>query len=553
MLGVLLKKQLTELFSVFKKDKKHFDVVGALLTVVLTAAVVAIAMFVLSRLIGLYCGIKFNGVTDVPSRQFELLTVLYAVIMLIGVISGVRALIFELFERDDRAVLMTLPVKSTDIFYSKLIVVYVKQLAVYAVTLLPVNMTFAAMTSQSAYYAVMTVALCFVFPIITLSAASVLCLPVYFIKKSLESKYALSLIIMTTLTGLLFWGYSAILNFVDAMITTGEIRFFFKEETMLGIINAANALYPANVVARILLKTDVGASVGILAAITIGAALLGFGVVSLLYYKARLARTHTARAPRPRPAKHNKPVFAALLNKEFGLVFRTPSYAFQYFSVAAVMPLMVYFCMGIGSDLLNTLLYTENNFELAVFIILLFGTLTNTFCATTISRDGNAFYTVKTLPLKPAEVLGSKIAFSSIVATVSNLACCILVAALSYVSAGEAAFIFVVAFLVSEAQIFIGTRKDLNRPSFSSDDDCEIRESNGAVSAIICIGLAVDVVIGGLALFLSVWSGTVLKNAELGKHIALFVILCAVAYFAAATAYLVVGLGKKYADVSEGD
>ena len=36
MLGVLLKKQMTEKLSYFKRDKKRIDIVGALLTLVMS-------------------------------------------------------------------------------------------------------------------------------------------------------------------------------------------------------------------------------------------------------------------------------------------------------------------------------------------------------------------------------------------------------------------------------------------------------------------------------------------------------------------------------------
>ena len=44
MLGVLLKKQMTEKLSYFKRDKKRIDIVGALLTLVMTAFIMYVVV-----------------------------------------------------------------------------------------------------------------------------------------------------------------------------------------------------------------------------------------------------------------------------------------------------------------------------------------------------------------------------------------------------------------------------------------------------------------------------------------------------------------------------
>lgn len=548
MLSVLLKKQITEKLSVFKKDKRRMDISGALLTLILVGALIAICVIVLSRFVKMYCGIRFHGVSDIPARQFELLTVIYAVIMAIGVLSGIRAINFSLFESDDRNILITLPLKSSTIFYSKMITAYLKQVFVFALILLPVNLTFAAVTGKSAYYVVMSIIMCFVFPLITLAFSSIFCLPVYLIKRFINSKYTFVLLIATAVTAVLFWFYSEILSFIKTMMTTGEIRFFFREETMNGIITAANLLYPSNVIARVLLGMETGKNAGILIGTALGAGLAGFMLVRLLYNKASTARAVSGRRfsfRAKKPSKKRSPS-SALILKEFGLIMRTPSYAFQYFSVAAVMPLMVYFCMGIGRDLLSSLIMTESNFELAIFLVLMFGTLTNTFCATNISREGPAFYSLKTMPLKYEKILGAKIAFCSFIACASTAVSCIVLAALGYLTAAQTAFVFFIAVLLAEAQICFATRKDLNHPSFSTDEDCEVRESNSTVSEIIIAGLIISSLLGGVSLYLSVISG---GKSQL--YTMLFAGLTSVAVLGASVAYLLIGLKKKFYGLTE--
>lgn len=555
MLSILLKKQLAEKLSALKKGKGRVDYLGALITLILSAGMIAICVIVLSRFVSAYSEIRINEVRDIISRQFELLTIFYAIILLLGIISGIKQINHALFEGDDRAIFSTLPIKSSTVFYSKLITVYIKQLFIYLITLVPVNLTFAVVTEQGAYYVLMTIVICIFVPVLSLAIASIFCLPVYFVKRFFKSKYVTTLIFSTVIVGLLFWCYSTVLAFIESLMTTGDIRFFFKEQTMSAIISAAAGLYPANVGAKILLKINAGANIGIFLASILGFAALGYFIVSKLFYKAELSRALSNGkfvAVQKKVNYKMKPTVVALMNKEFFQIIRTPSYAFQYFSVAAVMPLMVYFCMGIGTDLLSTLIMTESNFELALFLILIFGALTNTFCATNISREGNAFYTLKTLPVAIEKVVAAKILFCSIVAALCSLITCVLVAALHYVSPGEAAFIYLISSLLAEAQICFATRKDLNHPVFPSDDDCEVKESSSTISEIIIMGFLTAIVLGGVSLYLSIYRGSYLgENSSMQTM--LFTGLTALAVLAAAVSYLMIGLKSKCYRLTEGD
>ena len=62
MLGVLLKKQMTEKLSYFKRDKKRIDIVGALLTLVMTAFIMYVVIEVFGAFVAKYTEIRLNGV-----------------------------------------------------------------------------------------------------------------------------------------------------------------------------------------------------------------------------------------------------------------------------------------------------------------------------------------------------------------------------------------------------------------------------------------------------------------------------------------------------------
>lgn len=554
MFGVLLKKYFIELFSIFKRDKKKADWLGVATTFVLVAGFIAGLVLMLSAFVKQYTGVRFHNVLDVETRQYELLTLIYSVLLVVGVFSGVKYLNFSIFESSDKNILITLPIKSSVLFLSKLAVVYIRQFAVTAIIILATNLTFGIVNHLGAYYIGMSVVMCFIFPLITISISSVFCLPAYFIKRSIQSRYVAYLILITAIMGVLFWGYSEILSFVQTLVTTGEIKFLFNEKTMLTIMDVVKYSYPCNMIANILLGRNIGESIGIFLAILVGVTAVGLVIVQQFYVKAIHVRSleKTRFNALNKNFVHKKRTrFHALLEKEFLLVLRTPSYAFQYFSVAITMPLMVFFCMDIGSDLLSGLIMVESNFELALFLVLVFGGLTNTFCATNISREGPAFCALKSTPIPWKEFIGVKVLFCSIVTVLTMAVSVILVSALGYIAPWEAAVLFFIALILAEAQICFATRKDLDRPNFSEDDDCEVRESNTTVSTIVIATLLVSAVIGGVSLYTSIFFSN--KGQEVSGTIIGIAFGVALALLAVCITYLLVGIEKKFKQLTGGN
>ena len=98
-----------------------------------------------------------------------------------------------------------------------------------------------------------------------------------------------------------------------------------------------------------------------------------------------------------------------LLYKEFLMVLRTPTYAFQYFAMAISLPFMVYICAFLLESMLSTLTIIDCNYALAIFVVSMFSILTNTFCTTNISRDGKMFAMMKTMPVTIHKIINIKL------------------------------------------------------------------------------------------------------------------------------------------------
>ena len=557
MVGVLLRKQMHERLSYFKRNRKNIDVVGILLSAVLVALVLFVVATVFKQFIEKYSTIRINNVLDVNARLYEIMTIVYEIVLLISVFGSTAQLARSIFESDDRNVLAVLPIKPQAIFIAKMIGLYFSQAVLAVCVTLPLVIVFAQVTSQDTAFIVIATVASLLIPFISLGVASILCLPFYFIKRFFQSKYILFLVSVTALAAVLFFGYAKMLKFFEQLMATGDIKFFFSQEIMEFIIDLTAKLVPANFISKLIFGINPIMNGLMLLAIIVGLGLIGFGVEYLLYNLAIKIRVqnndgivfHAKRLSRPRS------VTKGLMYKELGAILFTPDYAFQYVSVAAILPVMVYFCIGLGESLLGSLLHVEMNFELALLLTVLFGSLTNTFCAINISREGRSFYLQKTLPIKYTKLIGVKIVLNFIVTILSVGISTAVITVLGYIEYLEGAFVFFIGVVMGLAQICFATRKDLNKPFFPTEEDNTVKESNGNVSTIIVLGMITSLIIGGVPLGFGVLGN--FKSIEIIADVEGFTYLFAGAVamvtLVASLLYTFIGMKKKFERLSEGD
>ncbi len=546
----LLRKGQEERRSQFKAGQ--FDFLGFLLRLVLVGAIVALFVVFFGQFTEMYVAVKTAGRTDVFARSTELLTILYTAVIVGMVVGGVGQLGRELFTADDMKIFSAMPINARTLFVARLLSIYRGQLVIALVAVLTVNATFAWKVGVTLAFWIMTVGICFLLPLITIGIAALI-VPVFqVIKRFLRERYVLMFLLVTVLLGVGFWLYSLILGGVKELLLGDSLKYFFNEKVMNTIGRVCSFLYPARWFASIMTGSEfVWSWVGLVltAAVSILLALL---IINTILTRALQARNQGVAQSMLKSTclTDRGPKLSALLKKEFLLIFRTPSYMFSYFSVAFIMPLMVYFCMDVGASLVENLVGLDCNLELALFLTILFGALTNTFCATNISRDGEMFYTVKAMPLNFKTVFFSKIVLCLIVTAISQVASALVLGCSGTVGALDALFIACVGILFSFVNIAIATRYDFNHAKFSTEDDGEIKESSGTVSTIIVMGMVLSFLVGGAVFLLKIIAQ--LRQFQYG--FLTYILASGFAAIAAGLAafYLLFRLKRKYYEFSGG-
>jgi ABC-2 type transport system permease protein len=485
--------------------KKRFDIVGVFLSAFITLAITAVFIYLISAVADGYAAVKINKLNDPYARSLELLNVIY-----LFAIGAVALLALEkarksLTRKEDRYVYLRLPVKPRTIFISKFAALLLWTFSCAALIIIPVNVIFYIVLSPPPIYWIYTLFILILLPLVSFSAATLLLIPYIAVMNFIKDKYALIFIILTAIIIGAFAVYSKILGTVQSLVETGSVKFLFNARFVETLQKILKISYPANALASLALGQRVARSLLLsLLFVAIGIA-FSMAIDTALYHITLYKNEGRAKIGRRRRTYTKHGVFASLLHKEFISVFRNRKHLFSYFAIATAMPVMVYCCYTLFESLISNAIGLQVNFSLALLVLLIFSILTNTFCATNITRDGLVALKSKMFPIKASTQLLAKVLFCAIVSSAAVIVS-VIVLLFAGLSVWEGCLCGVVALAFSTAQIFIATRMDLNHAKVSASPYEIERINNRTISKVVVLGLILAIILGVLSMALFIFA-----------------------------------------------
>ena len=183
-------------------------------------------------------------------------------------------------------------------------------------------------------------------------------------------------------------------------------------------------------------------------------------------------------------------------------------------------------------------------------IILVFTILTNTFCATNVTRDGITALKAKIFPIKASKILYAKVYFCFVISSLSVIASTAILYFFIGLSLPDTLLVGGIGVVFSLAQILIATRMDLNHAVLTASAAEIARSSSRTIAKTITVGLFFAIVIGIGTLFISLFAGTspsFLKGFEIKEiYKQLFPIAISAAYFIFSWLYYTVKIEKSF-------
>ena len=542
---------------------KRFDLLGALTSLIFTLAIAGVFGLLIYAIADGYLDVKVNRVLDPMARTYELLNAIYSIVIVALGIMCLEKMRSTLTRSADTPIFLRLPVKNGTIFRAKFTALLLWTYVAAFLLIVPVNLIFYFTLEAGVDFLMRTLWVYLLLPMVSFLIATILILPYMVIIKFLSTRYFLSFIALSVLVVGAFFGYSIILGVLRDLFATGSISFLFSNEFVEFLTTANQYTYPANALAALQVGMDMEKSLAITVSVAVVALLVAFfitgGLYRLVLYRNRDGRTSRAK----RSSGRQRLVTFSLLRKEFITVYREPKYLFSYFTIAFAMPFMTYCSYTLLAELVKNAIGLELELALSLIVVLVFSILTNTFCATNITRDGKSALKAKSFPIKASKLLFSKVLFCSIISSLSVIASMLLLSYSSSIFADsqieiqaiDAIVVCVISLVFSFSQILIATRTDLNCAVVDASPEEVAKANDRTIAKVVSIGLVLAVVIGLLTFFISVFSGVDpdLIGGIVVEESYAYIIPAAIAavYFALANIYYYVGIEKAFAKLTK--
>lgn len=533
----LLKKDISESINNFKAKRGALGVFGYVVYFVLLAALVLTATFLYSFVANSYINISSN-LQLIYLRQKELLTITLTLIFLFNVFSGVVRIYKKIVINADMDKLSVLPISSKNLFIYKIIYIFVSQFVSNLITILTFGICFGVVCQMGVLYYFMMVLAILIFPFISMGVSALLVVPYYYFVKFTHSKYFLLILIYAVLFAVAFLLYSIFLEAINNILVSGGLKNFFNEQTFKVIEKIARFAYPCNLIANLMLGENVLLNlliVGVFGAICVS---LLFVIVAKCYPYLSSDSMEESSVKFVRKVNFQpKGVFHTLLNKEFVSIFRNSNYAFSLFSVSLTLPILVFLCTRLLSLLVMNIVYVNINYIISLFVVSMFALLTNTFCASNISREGKNFYKQMLMPLTNFQILLPKVFACFIVSSFAIVVSCLALTITGYLTVPQGLFVAFVVIVLCLAENLFATKHDLIKPSFATNKKGEMDTETSSSNLVVIVSFVTTIlVIGSILLYnvLKVLKGQVVSFFViyiLPGGIALLLLVLAIVYF----------------------
>jgi len=514
----LLKREFkyNTILNVFKRKK--VDYIGTIVFLLLGALILYFLFKILYAFVGAYKGIGLSS--DILLRAQEMGNLFYLILTIFSVFTVMSNIYNSIFNSKDLNILLTLPVRRTQIYFSKAVYIYCKVFIInlFFVFILNYVLAFNVGLQSSKYFFLASLFAVFIISLLSLGLGSIFSLLFYQVINFLKYKYLVNFILIGIFFVAFLFGYSYILKYIKDYIESGDFKFFFS----IGLSEVFNKILkysiPTKFLTYIVFRVDIFSNLGYLALVMIllcGAAL---GVVFLLFN--RFIDTYSSSNIFKRKSKYheNRSIKETLFRKEFKSIFRNNSYIFSYFSLILIVPIISYTMTNLSSSVIYNMLGLNVSFEMSIFSIILFSSLLSVISSNNITRESKQILISLSLPIDFKLVIKTKIFVSFIISTFTNILC-ILTLLLTKTLVFDNILLMILAIsclvvsttLISAAEIYFVTKLDLKHFNINNSNLDNLALQNRNFNLIFLILLIFSVLIGVILILLKVF-GSFLFN-----------------------------------------
>lgn len=495
-LTTLVKMQLKEkmdLGFVHSKRKLIFKIIWLLIEFVGITALITVGLYFV-KLLSL-----FSLVNDIP---VSVISVVFAVMLLLSLVTDTLGLMKSLYFSKDNTVLLTFPAKPSLIFFSKLVTYYIYELRKSFMFTIPMFIAYGIVKGYSLYYYPWLLLMFALISTIPVLISALLSIPVMFGYVFLNRVKILQYTLYSLILGgavVLVWQLISLvpenINFIESWGNTyWEIQALLTSYTK---VFAPIYAFTELIVGKTVGLTNVIFHSSTLMYLLI---LIGLGILLLLLCFLCSKPLFCRMASTPFEFKKNNaikektnsqlPPFLSAIKKEFVIGLRSNAFIKLGGILVVGMPMAIFLLNKLYSAMNTKFLGTQMTICFNVLIIMLILLMTNIDIASVYSRDGSSSYLNKVQPTPYYTLLLSKLVFPMIIALIGTAFTVNVFAIESSLKTLDAIMIGVTVYALYVAHLFSSAESDIMNPQYEqyatfNDQANNPNESGSGVMAII--------------------------------------------------------------------
>ncbi len=391
----------TDLFKTATPKKMAMSILKAALALLVGIVGIAVLLF---RVFSL--GIHINA---------EMLAIVLLVIQGASVIFSVGHIISTLYMCPDNEMLICLPVTPNQLFISKIMLLYCKELGVNAIISLPIMISLGFLGGLGASFYLSLPLLLLIMPCFSIALAALISLPVMAVIRFLKPRPLLSIAVILALVGACLFGYLAFIgNFVESFnIASKQLETVRQINATILRVGSKIPIYFR--FASAMLSFGKWYFFAIYLAISAAVFTVTIFLIRPLFFRIAMSSLENTAKEKQRSGHFRKSSpFLSLIGREIRCVFRSPSDIFEYFLFTLLMPFIVYsydkLLMSITVNQAGVNMISGSH----VMIVAILAMLSSIVSASAISREGVNFHTTKTIPVSFYEQVFAKLVFNAI-------------------------------------------------------------------------------------------------------------------------------------------
>ena len=452
-----------------KKKSLIQKIVFSVLKFILVGGAVFGLLYLLSYLMFIYK----SEIVNTYILFFSLMTVL-------NIFSVSFGLMKSLYYADDNKVLVTLPVSSSKLFFSKIIVYLFFQIKRDLDIFVPVTLGFIV---YGTFSGVINIASCFwcwipfiFYTISIVLVGAILSIPFLYIYQFLKTYPIVELVLL----GIAIIGGLALAIWLISLIPQNidiNNQWPAMKQAMQNAINQFKLyVYPITFVVRTMVGELNDNLVNAIAPLTFVNIAIIIGVVSVLgvivyfaikpFYFNMMTKTfefNKGAVDNPKKNSIHKK-YITFANKELKLSFRDFDVSGSYLAVYILVPLLLFLMDRIFGAIATGLKGDIMTYAFNILLIALPYLASNSIIATIYSKEGRAAYIKKTKPIDPLFPLISKVIFNLILSVPSIIASMVVFAMFSNVNIVLCILLGLSILLIQYGHIFYSAGLDIMNP-----------------------------------------------------------------------------------------